>query len=155
MTFWGIIHFGTSEERAFTDFMLKVSNELKHKYKKVKLLRNEKAFKIHSFDEKLDGATFEPDFLLLLQNEKCYFQVFCEPKGKHLFDFDKWKNDFLEDITKCTNENKISSKKLSEGNDFKISLVLEILEIIEKKLLANKTNFVGSHKFHPVRNAIS
>ncbi|MDX4057244.1 DEAD/DEAH box helicase family protein [Aliarcobacter skirrowii] len=108
-------HFGTIEERAFTDFILKVSNDLKNRYKKVALLRNEKAFKIHSFDEKKDGEGFEPDFLLLLQNEKCYFQVFCEPKGKHLFDFDKWKNDFLEDITKCTNENKISLEDINEN----------------------------------------
>ena len=116
-------HFGTIEERAFTDFMLKVSNELKHKYKKVKLLRNEKAFKIHSFDEKLDGATFEPDFLLLLQDEKCYFQVFCEPKGNWSKDkingfessSEKWKNDFLKDITRCTNENKISLENINEN----------------------------------------
>ena len=107
-------HFGTNEERAFTDFMLKISDNLKVKYKKVALLRNEKAFKIHSFDEARDGEGFEPDFLLLLQNEKCYFQVFCEPKGEHLLEFDKWKNDFLKDITKCTNENKISLEDINK-----------------------------------------
>ena len=44
-----------------------------------------------------------------------FVQVFCEPKGKHLFDFDKWKNDFLKDITKCTNENKISLEDINEN----------------------------------------
>ena len=109
-------HFGTNEERAFTDFMLKISDELKDRYKKVALLRNEKAFKIHSFDENRDGEGFEPDFLLLLQNDKCYFQVFCEPKGKHLLEFDRWKNDFLKDITKCTNENKISLEDINKNS---------------------------------------
>ncbi|MCT7538208.1 DEAD/DEAH box helicase family protein [Aliarcobacter butzleri] len=120
-------HFGTNEERAFTDFMFKISDDLKDKYKKVLLLRNEKAFKIHSFDEARDGEGFEPDFLLLLQNDRCYFQVFCEPKGNWSKDkingfessSEKWKNDFLKDITKCTNENKIRLENIN-GNSLSL-----------------------------------
>jgi len=120
-------HFGTSEERAFTDFILKVSDELKANYQVVRLIRNEKAFEIYSFDEKKDGATFEPDFVLLLRDDKCYHQIFCEPKGQHLMEFDKWKDEFLKDITKCTKENRlkltdINNKglKLYENNCYKI-----------------------------------
>ncbi len=109
-------HGGTSEERAFSDFILKVSDELKEKYKDVKLLRNEKAFNIHSFDKARNGAKFEPDFVLLLQDEKCFYQIFCEPKGDWAKDSldgfenssENWKNEFLEAITNFTNEDKIS-----------------------------------------------
>lgn len=120
-------HFGTSEERAFTDFILKVSDELKANYQIVKLIRNEKAFEIYSFDEKKDGATFEPDFVLLLRDANCYHQIFCEPKGQHLMEFDKWKDEFLQDITKCTKENRLklidinnNGLNLYENNCYKI-----------------------------------
>jgi type III restriction enzyme len=117
-------HKGTSEERHFTDFMLKVSDELKLKYKDVKLIRNEKAFEIYSFDKSRDGARFEPDFILVLKDDKgCYHQVFCEPKGDWAKDDsqgfenspEKWKNEFLADITKFTNENSLVLKDINEN----------------------------------------
>jgi type III restriction enzyme len=107
-------HGGTSEEKHFTDFMLKVSDALKSKYKDVKLLRNEKAFEVYSFDKTRDGAKFEPDFVLLLKDVKdCTHQIFCEPKGDWAKDEkegfenspEKWKNEFLTDITKLTSQN--------------------------------------------------
>lgn len=117
-------HGGTSEERHFTDFMLKVSDNLKAKYKVVKLIRNEKAFKICSFDKTRDGAGFEPDFILLLKDKNdCTHQIFCEPKGDWAKDEkegfenspEKWKNEFLADITKCTNENSLVLKDINEN----------------------------------------
>lgn len=116
-------HGGTSEERHFTDFILKVSDELKTKYKVVKLIRNEKAFEIYSFDKLRDGARFEPDFVLLLKDKNdCIHQIFCEPKGDWTKDAkegfenssEKWKNEFLEDITKLTTQN---SLVLEDGNE--------------------------------------
>lgn len=109
-------HGGTSEEKHFTDFMLKVSDKLKSKYKDVKLLRNEKAFEIYSFDKTRDGAKFEPDFVLLLKDaQDCTHQIFCEPKGDWAKDEkegfenspEKWKNEFLADITKLTSQNSL------------------------------------------------
>ncbi|MFZ2889452.1 hypothetical protein, partial [Sulfuricurvum sp.] len=109
-------HGGTSEEKHFTDFMLKVSDALKSKYKDVKLLRNEKAFEIYSFDKTRDGAKFEPDFVLLLKDKNnCTHQIFCEPKGDWAKDEkegfenspEKWKNEFLNDITKLTSQNSL------------------------------------------------
>ncbi|MCX6076813.1 MAG: DEAD/DEAH box helicase family protein [Campylobacterales bacterium] len=117
-------HGGTSEERHFTDFMLKVSDDLKAKYKVVKLIRNEKAFEIYSFDKTRDGARFEPDFILLLKDKNdCTHQIFCEPKGDWAKDEkegfenspEKWKNEFLADITKCTNENSLILKDINEN----------------------------------------
>ena len=102
-------HYGTSEEAYFTQFIYRMMNDLESKYKDVKLIRNEKAFEIYSFDKKKNGTKFEPDFVLMLKDKQdCYHQVFCEPKGEHLLEYDKWKNDFLKDITNLTNQNKIT-----------------------------------------------
>jgi type III restriction enzyme len=101
-------HNGTSEEKHFTEFIKASMSELQKHYRDIRLIRNEKAFDIFSFDKSLDGAKFEPDFILLLQDqEECYHQVFCEPKGEHLLEFDEWKEEFLEAITSCTKENKL------------------------------------------------
>ena len=91
-------NFGTSEEKAFVkyfyDFCLQ---KLKSKFEKVYLVRNERALAIYSFDH---GERFEPDYLLFLQNNDpdksiIQYQIFIEPKGQHLLDKDKWKEDFL------------------------------------------------------------
>ena len=96
---------------------------MKKKYKNVKLIRNEKAFEIFSFDRLRDGARFEPDFVLLLKDKSdCYHQVFCEPKGDWAKDEkegfenspERWKNEFLADITKCTNENRLKLQDVNE-----------------------------------------
>ena len=117
-------HGGTSEEKHFTDFMLKVSDELKSKYKDVKLLRNEKAFELYSFDKTRDGAKFEPDFVLLLKDTKdCTHQIFCEPKGDWAKDEkegfenspEKWKNEFLNDITALTHQDGLVLHDVNEN----------------------------------------
>ncbi len=117
-------HGGTSEEKHFTDFILKVSDELKAQYPIVKLLRNEKAFEIYSLDARRDGARFEPDFILLLQDGAgCFHQVFCEPKGDWAKDEkegfenspEKWKNEFLNDITALTAQNALILHDVNEA----------------------------------------
>lgn len=121
-------HGGTSEEKHFTDFILKVSDELKSKYSIVRLLRNEKAFEVYSLDKKRDGARFEPDFILLLQDlEGCFHQIFCEPKGDWAKDEhegfknspERWKNEFLSDITALTRQNALT---LCDVNDAGLAL---------------------------------
>ncbi|MEK7132565.1 MAG: hypothetical protein AAB830_00785 [Patescibacteria group bacterium] len=64
------------------------------------MVRNEKAVKIYNFK---DGRGFEPDYLLFLINKKgtsLTYQLFVEPKGAHLAEHDKWKDDFLKEISK-------------------------------------------------------
>ncbi|SFV51209.1 Type III restriction-modification system DNA endonuclease res [hydrothermal vent metagenome] len=108
-------HNGTIEEMHFVEFIKANMSELQKCYSDVKLIRNEKAFDIFSFDKAQDGAKFEPDFILLLKdNNGCYHQIFCEPKGEQLFEFDSWKNEFLSDITQCTKDKKLS---LADIND--------------------------------------
>ncbi|MDG2058576.1 MAG: DEAD/DEAH box helicase family protein [Flavobacteriales bacterium] len=77
-------NYGTSEEKFLVKCIEKLyEEELKEKYKSgVYLLRNERHFKLYTFDE---GLAFEPDFVLFLQekegDEMTTYQLFIEPKG--------------------------------------------------------------------------
>ena len=70
--------------------------QLKEKYDKVYLVRNERQLHIYSFE---GGERFEPDYVLFLHRPKVdgyeQLQVFIEPKGTHLLETDKRKEDFL------------------------------------------------------------
>ncbi|MDD2599847.1 MAG: DEAD/DEAH box helicase family protein [Kiritimatiellae bacterium] len=92
-------NYGTSEEKAFVRMLERQVDTLKKQYDGIYLIRNEGHFKIYSFS---DGQGFEPDFVLFLREkngEMLTYQIFVEPKGKHLKEHDKWKQDFLREIT--------------------------------------------------------
>ena len=110
-------NFGTSEEKAFVEYFKSYVPQLKDKYDKVFLIRNERQLHIYSFE---GGERFEPDFLLFLHkaNGDGYeqLQVFIEPKGTHLLANDKWKEDFLLEI-----ESKSVAKKIfADDNQYRI-----------------------------------
>ena len=91
-------NFGTSEEKAFVQMLDAQINLLKVKYDAIYLIRNERHFKIYNFD---DGQAFEPDFVLSLREKNgntLTYQIFIEPKGKHLQAHEKWKAEFLKHI---------------------------------------------------------
>ena len=91
-------NYGTSEEKAFVRMLDAHIERLKGKYDGIYLIRNERHFKIYSFDE---GQAFEPDFVLFLREKNgnmLTYQIFIEPKGRHLKEHDKWKEDFLKQI---------------------------------------------------------
>ena len=91
--------FGTSEEKLLIKFIDKRHDDLKKKYSDAYLIRNEKHFKLYSFD---DGRALEPDFVLYLVGKEprdtMHYQVFIEPKGSHLLKADEWKENFLISI---------------------------------------------------------
>jgi len=91
--------FGTSEEKLLIHFIDKRYTDLKRSYTEVYLLRNEKHFKLYDFR---DGRALEPDFVLFLEAKEdaqsMHYQVFIEPKGKHLLRTDFWKEEFLQSI---------------------------------------------------------
>ena len=95
--------WGTSEERNLIQFIKDRKSNLLTNYDSFQLLRNEEVYKIFDFDT---GRGFQPDFLLFLHgkvgNPNAYYQVFIEPKGKHLAgdDNDGWKQAFLEEISR-------------------------------------------------------
>lgn len=110
-------NFGTSEEKAFIAYFKSFVPQLKKKYDKVFLLRNERQLHIYSFD---GGERFEPDYLLFLnkQNSDGYeqLQVFIEPKGSHLIENDKWKENFLLEIEKKA----VATKIFVDDNKYRI-----------------------------------
>ncbi|MDT3738179.1 MAG: DEAD/DEAH box helicase family protein [Candidatus Kapabacteria bacterium] len=98
---------GTSEEKALIEFIKNSFGNLESKYDDIYLLRNEEVFKIYDFEK---GRGFQPDFILfmksnekkILKNEKevtLNYQIFIEPKGTDHLEYDKWKEDFLHQIT--------------------------------------------------------
>jgi type III restriction enzyme len=90
-------NYGTSEEKAFVKMFARRFETLGQKYEDIYLIRNEREIKII---DKL-GRAFEPDFILFCKHKKdaaLTYQVFIEPKGKHLIGNDKWKEDFLREI---------------------------------------------------------
>jgi type III restriction enzyme len=104
---WYVLdHFsGTSEEKGLIKFIQETIVNLKEKYKEVYLLRNEEQYKIYDFNT---GKGFQPDFILFLKDESVlYYQIFIEPKGDNILAADKWKNDFLKEITEKYSDNKI------------------------------------------------
>jgi len=88
---------GTSEEVHLIDFIKTVIGNLETNYKEVYLLRNEEVYKIYDFKT---GQGFQPDFILFLKDDKLYYQIFIEPKGDRGLKPDKWKEDFLKEISK-------------------------------------------------------
>ena len=93
-------NYGTSEEKSFVRMLDRQMDTLKKKYDGIYLIRNERHFKIYNFS---DGQAFEPDFVLFLRQKNgdmFTYQIFIEPKGKHLKEHDKWKQDFLKEVTK-------------------------------------------------------
>jgi len=91
-------NYGTSEEKMFVELIDRQIEELKKKFKKIYLIRNERQIKIHNFK---DGRAFEPDYFLFLvdkNGKNITYQLFLEPKGKYLAEGEKWKSEFLEEI---------------------------------------------------------
>jgi type III restriction enzyme len=90
-------NYGTIEEKKFVELFSRKFQDLKKKFDNIYLIRNERELKIFN----KQGKAFEPDFLLFCKQrkgEQMTFQVFIEPKGEHLKGYDKWKEDFLEEI---------------------------------------------------------
>ena len=107
--------YGTSEERTFVELMNRWIREAEATYKDIYLLRNERHFAIYNFS---DGRAFEPDFVLFLckQNgELLNYQLFIEPKGRHLIKHEQWKEDFLKEIRVDR-----SSKVLTENHKYRV-----------------------------------
>lgn len=106
-------NFGTGEEKQLVLMMKRLIEDLRKKWTDVFLLRNEGSFKIYAFDS---GQAFEPDYVLLANDKKdasVSWQIFIEPKGQHLIEGDKWKEDFLLSISK-------KAKVISEDRDVRV-----------------------------------
>ena len=92
-------NFGTDEEKYLVKTIQDVIGDLEEKWTDIYLLRNEKAVRIYNFD---NGKPFEPDFLMFANDKRTgniSWQIFIEPKGKQLIEHDRWKEEFLLQIS--------------------------------------------------------
>jgi type III restriction enzyme len=75
-------NYGTSEEKYLVKYIKQAYLSLSKKYDEIYLIRNEKHFKLYTFDE---GQALEPDFVLILKkkdnSKSIIHQMFIEPKG--------------------------------------------------------------------------
>jgi len=113
-------NYGTNEEKAFVRMLERQMDTLKKKYDDIYLVRNERHFKIYSF---LNGQAFEPDFVLFLRGKKgdmLTYQIFIEPKGKHLKEHDKWKQEFLKKITEKFKSEILEFKNQSKTQKYRL-----------------------------------
>ena len=110
-------NFGTSEEKDFVAYFKDHVQDLKNKYEKVYLIRNERQLKLFSFN---GGERFEPDYVLIMTKQNGnitdQYQIFIEPKGSHLIQKDSWKETFLLEIESSG----IPVKTLVDDNNYKI-----------------------------------
>jgi len=93
---------------------------LKKKYDGIYLIRNERHFKIYSF---ADGQAFEPDFVLFLREKDgnmLTYQIFIEPKDKYLKEHDKWKQDFLKQVTEKFEGKTLEFKTQSKTQKYRL-----------------------------------
>lgn len=108
--------YGTDQEKYFIKYLNDHADRLRNLYDDFHLLRNEKAVKLFAFET---GQAFEPDFVLFLRRaidgaEKV-MQLFIEPKGDHLAEQEKWKEEFLKQL-----ENKAKTYVVFQGRDYRI-----------------------------------
>lgn len=110
-------NYGTSEEKEFVAYFKDHVQDLKSKYDKVYLIRNERQLKLFSFN---GGERFEPDYILIMTKQEGnitdQYQIFIEPKGSHLIEKDAWKEEFLLQIK----ESGRPVKTLIDDNSYKI-----------------------------------
>ena len=107
--------YGTSEEKAFVQMLDRWIQESDKTYEDIYLIRNEGHFSIYNFS---DGRGFQPDFVLFLREKNgnaLSYQLFIEPKGEHLAENDRWKEDFLKEI--CA---EYRSKILTENSKYRV-----------------------------------
>ncbi|WP_298553580.1 DEAD/DEAH box helicase family protein [uncultured Algibacter sp.] len=103
-------NYGTSEEKEFVKMFARRFEHLEKQFKDIYLIRNEREIKI--IDKQ--GRAFEPDFVLFCKQktgEELTYQIFIEPKGKHLKAHDKWKEDFLQEIRESKTTITLNSDK--------------------------------------------
>jgi type III restriction enzyme len=110
-------NYGTSEEKAFVAYFSRYIADLKKKYSKIFLVRNERACCIYSFES---GERFEPDYVLFLQKTEVdgfeQIQIFIEPKGTQLLEKDAWKENFLLELK----DNAVPVKMFVDDNNYRI-----------------------------------
>lgn len=97
---------GTKLEEDFVKFVQGNAPKLDEKFSQWWLVRNERnaqmAIYMRSDEEENQAKRFEPDFYLFAKPKESkdfeILQCFIEPKGAHIADMDRWKEEFLKKL---------------------------------------------------------
>lgn len=97
---------GTKLEKDFVEFVQRNASKLDERFSQWWLVRNERnsqmAIYMQSDEEENKAKRFEPDFYFFAKPKDSrdfeILQCFIEPKGGHLEDMDKWKEEFLKSL---------------------------------------------------------
>ncbi|MBQ8156494.1 DEAD/DEAH box helicase family protein [Candidatus Saccharibacteria bacterium] len=119
-------NYGTSEEKKFVKWCAGRIDKLHETYPEAEIyvIRNELDYCFWSPDTEHGnaGRRFFPDYLLIIndaKNKKMYYQCIIEPKGGHIIENDRWKEETLQYIH---DNSKVSfdatSKDTKEESDF-------------------------------------
>ena len=90
--------YGSPLEKDFVRLLDRWLQETETSYETIYLLRNEGHFSLYNFS---NGEGFQPDFVLFLREKNgnaLSYQLFIEPKGKHIQKDQQWKIEFLQGI---------------------------------------------------------
>ncbi|WP_373712839.1 DEAD/DEAH box helicase family protein [Streptococcus sp.] len=123
-------NFGTDEEKYLVKTIQDVIGDLEEKWTDIYLLRNEKAVRIYNFD---NGKPFEPDFLMFANDKRTgniSWQIFIEPKGKQLIEYDRWKEEFLLQISE-----RDEARTLVDDDRYRIVGLPFFNEVVSKDLV--------------------
>ncbi len=108
---------GTNMEKSLVELIKTRVGNIEEKYdSEFYLLRNEEVYKIYDYEQ---GRGFMPDFILLLKEKdtNTQYQIFIEPKGGHIEDNDRWKEDFLVEISR---KHGLDTVIKAENKDYKL-----------------------------------
>ncbi len=134
-------NFGTGEEKKFVEMFARRIEKIEKAYEEIFLIRNERQLKV--YDKK--GRGFEPDFVLFVKQKTApniTYQMFIEPKGSHLKEHDKWKEDFLIELRE-----KFKDKTVEYNSDkYKLTAVKFYSNKEENEFVKDFENALFDHR---------
>lgn len=140
-------NFGTNEEKLFLKFFDEhIKPQLEQTNMKYYIVRNERVpeLAIYSFQ---NGNRFEPDFILfILKDENNIRQNYIEPKGAHLIENDRWKEEFLTQINKEVPEIRSINNTKYNYKIIGLPFFSNDLEVKKEQIRKEITNFINDNK---------
>lgn len=134
-------NYGNEAEKTFVAKFNDALPELSKIWSDIYLLRNEKIFKIYSFD---DGCALEPDFVLLAldQSSDISWQIFITTNSDPLSGKDQWKKDFLAQIQKQQHI-QLATDKNNDSNPRITSLAFDCNDLSKDKIINALKKLLG------------
>ncbi|RAN59600.1 restriction endonuclease [Dolosigranulum pigrum] len=146
-------------ETTLVNRVLERVDKLKQKYDEVYLIRVDESMhrestkndklKLYQFQEnpkEVHYEAFQPDFLLLLQKEDLFIQIFIEPKGALFVEKDSWKEDLLMHIN--------DHEESIEFEDHISGVKIKGLKFFTKKAFSDANNLNDEYDIYGTMNQL-